>query len=52
MGEDGNLSLASEWQAHELEAWSAAFSRSDENIVFSGADDACFKAWDLRDTGQ
>ncbi|TDH73156.1 uncharacterized protein CCR75_009136 [Bremia lactucae] len=42
-----------EWRAHDLygapiEAWIAAFSCHDPNVLLSGADDAVLKGWDLR----
>ncbi|TYZ67138.1 hypothetical protein PybrP1_009700 [[Pythium] brassicae (nom. inval.)] len=41
------------WQAHDLfgspiEAWIVAFSCHNPNVLFSGADDATVKGWDLR----
>ena len=33
---------------HEYEAWIAAFDSSNENIIFSGGDDAVMKCWDTR----
>uniref|UniRef100_K3WR76 methylated diphthine methylhydrolase n=1 Tax=Globisporangium ultimum (strain ATCC 200006 / CBS 805.95 / DAOM BR144) TaxID=431595 RepID=K3WR76_GLOUD len=41
------------WQAHDLfgspiEAWIVAFNCHDPNVLFSGADDATLKGWDLR----
>ena len=33
---------------HSYEAWTAAFSRTDPNIIFSGGDDCVFNMWDLR----
>lgn len=47
MGE-GGISRVQEWDAHTLEAWCAAFSHQEPHIVFSGADDCMFKAWDVR----
>ncbi|CAH0520650.1 unnamed protein product [Peronospora belbahrii] len=43
----------SKWQAHDLygspiEAWISAFNCHDPNVLFSGADDAVLKGWDLR----
>lgn len=45
--------LHSQWQAHDLfgspiEAWIVAFNCHDPNVLFSGADDATLKGWDLR----
>lgn len=42
-----------QWTAHDLfgspiEAWIVAFDCHDPNVVFSGADDAALKGWDLR----
>ncbi|KAG2448732.1 hypothetical protein HYH02_006087 [Chlamydomonas schloesseri] len=37
-----------EWEAHELEVWCAAWHRAQPHVVFSGADDCYFKAWDTR----
>ncbi|CEG35835.1 Uncharacterized conserved protein [Plasmopara halstedii] len=43
------------WSAHNLygspiEVWIAAFNCHDPNILFSGADDATLKGWDVRAT--
>ena len=44
-----SLSLTKEWLAHDnIEVWNAAIDYHDTNIVYSGADDAIFKAWDIR----
>ncbi|KAA6427585.1 MAG: hypothetical protein FRX49_02248 [Trebouxia sp. A1-2] len=40
--------VTAQWQAHDLEAWSAAFDRWQDSVVYSGADDCMFKGWDLR----
>ena len=36
------------WQAHDLEGWAAAFDSNDANTLYTGADDAILKRWDLR----
>mmetsp|Transcript_29785 Transcript_29785/g.41130 ORF Transcript_29785/g.41130 Transcript_29785/m.41130 type:complete len:380 (-) Transcript_29785:89-1228(-) len=35
-------------QAHQLEIWNIAFHRYQSMLLLSGADDCCFKGWDLR----
>lgn len=40
--------VTAQWHAHDLEAWSAAFDRWQDSVVYSGADDCMFKGWDLR----
>ncbi|MDA9097746.1 hypothetical protein N9L76_02300 [bacterium] len=39
-------------EAHSLEAWAVAFANASScggpDVLFTGADDACFKAWDVR----
>jgi len=45
---ESNMTVTAQWQAHDLEAWSAAFDRWQEHVVYSGADDCMFKGWDLR----
>ncbi|XP_059144292.1 diphthine methyltransferase-like [Physella acuta] len=47
-----NLSVVSQWKAHDYEAWITAFNRYNPNIVYSGGDDCKFKMWDLRDISQ
>jgi diphthamide biosynthesis protein 7 len=37
-----------DWQAHELEGWAVAFDAHEPSLLFSGADDATLKRWDLR----
>lgn len=42
-----------QWQAHDLfgspiEAWIVAFNCHNPNVLYSGADDAALKGWDLR----
>eukprot|EP00039_Didymoeca_costata_P021085 m.343368 g.343368 ORF g.343368 m.343368 type:complete len:361 (+) comp22721_c0_seq1:183-1265(+) len=45
---DGTCTKNKEWMAHDMEAWITAYNSHDSNLLFSGADDRCFKAWDLR----
>ncbi|GIL46044.1 hypothetical protein Vafri_3131 [Volvox africanus] len=45
---NSELSHLCEWKAHDLEAWCTAFHKAEENILFSGADDCYFKAYDIR----
>uniref|UniRef100_A0A182N748 MYND-type domain-containing protein n=1 Tax=Anopheles dirus TaxID=7168 RepID=A0A182N748_9DIPT len=36
------------WKAHGFEAWTCAFSRHDENVIFSGGDDCMLCVHDIR----
>ncbi|KAJ3340844.1 Diphthine methyltransferase [Gonapodya sp. JEL0774] len=37
------------WHAHDLEAWCVTFgAENDQDTVYSGADDAAIKLWDVR----
>ncbi|BDA51411.1 Diphthine methyltransferase [Coccomyxa sp. Obi] len=46
---DGSRAVVLEkWLAHDLEIWACAFDCWQENLLFSGADDAFLKAWDIR----
>lgn len=36
-------------KAHDYEIWSVLQDRSNENLVYSGADDCLLKQWDLRE---
>jgi len=36
------------WKAHTLEAWVAAFDQWNPNVIYTGADDCLFKAYDTR----
>ncbi|PRW61418.1 diphthine methyltransferase-like protein [Chlorella sorokiniana] len=43
----GLTSLAS-WQAHQLEAWAAAFDYWNPSLIHSGGDDCAYRLWDSR----
>jgi diphthamide biosynthesis protein 7 len=45
---EGKWERETYWQAHNLEAWCAAYSLSHPNVIYSGSDDSMLKAWDLR----
>ena len=36
------------WSAHDYEAWTAAFQTGSRDVIYTGADDALLKGWDLR----
>jgi len=38
-------------RAHDLEMWAVAFDPWREGVVYTGADDCAFKAWDVRADG-
>lgn len=56
---DGNITISRllpsggfykecEWHAHDLEAWICAYDTYSPRTLYTGADDAKFKIWDLR----
>lgn len=36
------------WKAHSFEAWTCAFDKWNENVVYTGGDDTFFHVYDLR----
>uniref|UniRef100_A0A182JQF1 methylated diphthine methylhydrolase n=1 Tax=Anopheles christyi TaxID=43041 RepID=A0A182JQF1_9DIPT len=45
---ENGLQTVHSWKVHSYEAWTCAFSRHNENIVFSGGDDCFLCAHDVR----
>ena len=43
------LRLENSWEAHDLEAWAVAFDTAAPHTLYTGADDAQLKVWDLRE---
>lgn len=46
--EHSDLSRIHNWSAHQFEAWTCAFDKYNDNLVFSGGDDALLKVYDVR----
>uniref|UniRef100_A0A2M4BS49 methylated diphthine methylhydrolase n=1 Tax=Anopheles marajoara TaxID=58244 RepID=A0A2M4BS49_9DIPT len=46
--DDRALERIQRWKAHDFEAWTAAFSRHNANIVYTGGDDSMLCAYDVR----
>ncbi|KAK9851536.1 hypothetical protein WJX84_012092 [Apatococcus fuscideae] len=46
---ESELKITQRWSAHELEVWTAAFDHWQGNLLHTGADDAVWHGWDLRD---
>ncbi|XP_053671467.1 diphthine methyltransferase [Anopheles nili] len=49
---ENTLQSIHNWKKHGFEAWTCAFSRHNENIVFSGGDDCILYAHDVRCPGE
>ena len=47
-GAADGLRMLSSWQAHDLECWAVAFDLTNPMTLYTGADDAQLKTWDLR----
>ena len=45
---EAELSLVSQWRAHDLEPWSVSLDKSAPHLLYSGADDSLLLGWDLR----
>lgn len=46
--ETSQLTINSQWQAHDAEIWYVAQDLREESVFFTGSDDFLMKMWDLR----
>jgi diphthamide biosynthesis protein 7 len=44
----GELREVRTWNAHDYEAWICAYNAWQPDVLYTGADDCLFKAWDVR----
>ncbi|XP_058821215.1 diphthine methyltransferase-like isoform X1 [Topomyia yanbarensis] len=46
--DDHGMHQQNRWKAHNFEAWTCAFDKSNDNIVYTGGDDAVLCIYDIR----
>lgn len=46
--EEQGMRLQSRWKAHSFEAWTCAFDKTDQNVLYTGGDDILLCIYDVR----